>query len=97
MGFEIAVAFFGDADVGQENGEDVFVQHPRIVELDGWNAQSFLVNFGGFGAEAAGHTAAHVGPVAGVGHVAEQLIAVEKRFDHAHIHEMGAAGIGVVD
>ncbi len=51
----------------------------------------------GSGREAARHRAADVGPVAGVGQPAEQLAVAIDRHHEAHIHQMRAAEIGIVD
>ena len=94
---DVADALVGDADVGQDDGEDFLVHHAALEQLHRRQAQSFLLRFGGMRREAARHHAADVRPVAGIGEPREQLALVEKRFDEAHVHQMRAAEIRVVD
>ena len=94
---DVADALIGDADVGQDDGEDLLVHLAALEELDRREAQPFLLHLGGVGGEAAGHHAAGVRPVAGVGEPREQLALVEVGLHEAHVHQVGAAEIGVVD
>ena len=97
LGLDVADTLVRDADVGQDDGEDLLVHHPALEELHRGKAQSLLLHLGGVGGESPGHHAAGVRPVAGVGEPREQLAPVEERFDEPDVHQVGAAQVGVVD
>ena len=59
--------------------------------------QTLLVDFGGAGGKAAGNAAADVGPVAAVGEKGGELSLVEEWPHHLHVHQVGAAQVGIVD
>ena len=94
---DVADALVGDAHVAHQDGQDLLVHLALLPELYRRQAQAFLLHFGGAGREAARHHAADIRPVAGVGEPGEQLALVEERLHEAHIHQMGAAEIGIVD
>jgi len=97
LGLDVADALVGNADVGQDDGENLLVHLALLEELHRRQAQPLLLDLGGAGGEAAGHHAADVGPVAGVGEPGEDLALVEERLYEPHVHQMGAAEVGVVD
>src|SRR5207248_11565612 len=45
----------------------------------------------------AGHHAAGVRPMTGVGQIAPEAIAIVERPDHLDVHQMGPAEVGVID
>ena len=97
LGLDVADALLRHADVGEDDGEDLPVDGPFLVELHGREAQALLHHFGGAGREAAGHHAAGIRPVAGVGEPGEVRALVEEGHGEAHVHQVGAAEVGVVD
>ena len=66
-------------------------------QLDRGQTQPLLVHFGCTRTEAAGHHAAGIGPVAGVGEVRPQAIFIEEGLHHLHVHQVRAAEIRIVD
>ncbi len=94
---DVADALIGDADVGEDDREDLLVEHAFLVELDRRQAEPLLLDLGSVGREAAGHRAAHVRPVSGIRKPREVSTAIEERLDELDVHQMGAAEIGVVD
>ena len=94
---DVADALLGHADVGEDDGEDLLVDLPFLVELDRREAQALLHHFGGPRREAARHHAAGVWPVAGVRQPGEVRALVEEGQREAHVHQVGAAEIRVVD
>ena len=97
LGLDVADALVGNADVGQDDGQDFLVHLALLEELHRRQAQAFLLDLGGAGRETARHHAADIGPVAGIGQPGEQLPPVEERLHEAHVHQMGATEIGIVD
>jgi hypothetical protein len=96
-GPDVADALVGDADIAEDDGEDLLVHRPLLEELHGRQAQALLLDFGGAGREAARHHAADIRPVAGIGQPRKQRAAIEERLHEAHVHQVRAAEIGVVD
>ncbi len=96
LGLDIADALVGDADVGEDDRQDLLVHFALAVEAHGRQAQPLLLDLGGVGGEAARHGAARIGPVPGVGEPAVKRPAMEKGTVEAHVHQVGAAQIGVV-
>ena len=94
---DVADALVGDADVGQDDRQDLLVHLALLEEFHRRQAQSFLLDLRRAGREAARHHAADVGPVAGVGEPGEHLALVEERLHEPHVHQMRAAEIGIVD
>ena len=84
------------ADVGHEHRHQRFVQLAFFVQLDRWNDDAFLMDFGGTGAPTARHVAAHVHPVAGSGHDCEQLAVTKHGRNDLHVLQMATANVGVV-
>ena len=70
---------------------------PLLVELDRREAQALLHHLCGARREAARHHAAGVRPVAGVGQPGEVRALVEEGKRETHVHQVGAAEVGVVD
>ena len=68
-----------------------------LEQLDRGQAQPLL--FGGNRAcrKATGHRAAGVGPMAGVGQPAQDAPIPPERHGKTHVHQMGAAKIGIID
>ncbi len=97
VGLDVAAPFAGHADVGEDEFQEVFVEDAFAKQLDRRDAQSLLVDLGGAGGEAAGDHAADVRPVAAVGEEDEQLAVVEEGLHHADVHQVGSAGVGIVD
>ena len=97
LGLDVADPLLWHADVGQDDVDDVGHHFAAAYELHRRNAQAFLLDLRRLGGEAARHHAAGVGPVAGVGQIAPQPVAVIERLHHLHVHQMGAAEIGIVD
>ena len=99
VGADVAHAVLGVADVEEDHLEHVAAQRTRFVELHGRDPDPLLVDLGGVsdGRLSAG-LAAHVGPVAGVGDEAQQLVAGEYRGGERDVGEMRrAAAVGVVE
>ena len=94
---DVADALIGNADVAADDGVDLAVHHPALEQLDGRQAQSFLLDLGGLGGKPARHHAADVRPVPRVLQPAEQLAIHVERHGEAHIHQVRATQIGVVD
>ena len=94
---DVPDALVRDADVGQDDGEDLLVHDAALEELHRREAQPLLLHLGRVGGEPPGHHAAGVRPVAGVGEPREQLPPIEVGLHEAHVHQVGAAEIGVVD
>ena len=94
---DVADPLVGDPDVRQDDRQDLLIQPALLVELDGRQAQALLLDLGRIGGEAARHGTTGIRPVAGVGEPGEQLAAVEERLGEAHVHQVRAAEIGVVD
>ena len=63
----------------------------------GGRPQTFLLDLRGMRREPARHHAADIGPVPGVLQPAERLAAVVERQREAHVHQVRAAEIGIVD
>ena len=97
LGLDVADPLLGDAHVGHEDGEDLAVHLAPLEELDGRQAQALLLHLGGVRREAARHHAADVGPVARVLQPAEVLATVVEGQRKAHVHQVRAAEIGIVD
>ena len=76
---------------------DLAVHLAALEELHWRQPQPLLLDLGRVRGESARHHAADVGPVAGVLQPAEQLAIDEERHGEAHVHEMRAAEIGIVD
>ena len=70
---------------------------PFLVEFYGREAQTLLNHLGGTRREAARHHTAGVGPVTCVRQPGEVRALVEERPGEAHVHQVGAAEVGVVD
>ena len=81
----------------QDDREDLAVHDAALEQLHRRQPQALLLDLGGVGREAARHHAADVGPVAGVLQPAEQLAVVVERQGEAHVHQVRAAEIGIVD
>ena len=94
---DVADALLGHADVGEDDGKDLLVDLPLLVEFYGREAQTLLNHLGGTRREAARHHAAGVRPVACVREPGEVRALVEERPGEAHVHQVGAAEVGVVD
>ena len=94
---DVADALVGDADVRQDDRQDLVVDRAALVELDRRQPQTFLLDLGRVGREAARHHAAGVGPVAGVGEPAPRLAGAEERLHELHVHQVRAAEVRVVD
>ena len=94
---DVADALVRDADVGLDDGEDLAVHLAALEELHGRQAKPLLLDLCGVRREAARHRAADVGPVAGVLEPAEQRAIDEDGLGEAHVHQMRAAEIRVVD
>ena len=94
---DVADALVGDADVRADDREDLVVDLAALVQLDRRQAQPLLLDLDRVGRKPARDHAAGVGPVAGVGQPAPQAAVVEKRLDELHVHQVGAAKIGVVE
>ena len=97
LGLDVADALVGDAHVGAQDRVDLRVHLPALEELDGGQPEPLLLDLGGVRREAARHHAADIGPVAGVLQPAEDLAAVVERHGEAHVHQVRAAEVGVVD
>ncbi len=94
---DVADALVGHADVRADDGVDLRIQLAPLEEAHGRQAQPLLLDRRGGGREAAGHRAAGVGPVPGVGQPAPDPAVAIERPGEAHIHQVGAAQIGIVD
>jgi hypothetical protein len=94
---DVADALVGNADVGHDDRQDLLVHLALLPELHRRQAKTFLLDLGGAGGKAARHHAADIRPVACVGEPGEDLALVEERLHEAHIHQMRAAQIGIVD
>ena len=94
---DVPDALIRDADVGQDDGEDLLVHHATLEQLDRRQPESLLLHLRRVGGEAPGHHAAGVRPVSGVGEPREKLAPVEVGLHEAHVHQVGAAQVGVVD
>ena len=94
---DVADPLLSDADVGEDDGEDLLVHSPLLEQLDRRQAQALLLHLGGVRREAARHRAADVRPMTGVGQPGEEFPLVEERLHEAHVHQMRAAEIGIVD
>ena len=97
LGLDVANALVGDADVAEDDREDLLVHLALLEELHRRQAQAFLLHLCGAGRKTTWHHAADVGPVAGVGEPGEDLALVEEGFDEPHIHQMSATEVGIVD
>ena len=97
LGLDVADALLGDAHVGVEDGEDLGVHHAALEELHRRQAQPLLLDLGGLRREAAGHHAADVGPMPRVLQPAEVLAPVVEGQREAHVHQVRAAEVGIVD
>ena len=86
-----------DADVGTDDGVDFLVHDPLLEQLYRRQAQPFLFNRGRRGGESPRHGPASIRPVAGIRQPAPQLAVTVIGTHEAHIHEMRAAKIGIVD
>ena len=94
---DVADALVGDADVRQDDRQDLVVEHALLVELDRRQAQALLLDLGRVGREAARHHAAGVGPVAGVGEPAPEPAVAEERLHELDVHQVRAAEVRIVD
>jgi hypothetical protein len=97
LGLDVADALVGDAHVRVQDRVDLLVHVAALEELDGRKPEPLLLDLGGVRGEAARHHAAHIGPVAGVLQPAEELAAVVERHGEAHVHQVRAAEVGIVD
>ena len=94
---DVADALVGDADVRGDDRVDFRIELSPLEELHRRQAQALLLDGGRRSRKAARHRAADVGPMAGVGEPAEYLAGAPDRHGEAHVHQMRAAEIGVVD
>ena len=76
---------------------DLAVHLAALEELDRRQAQALLLHLGRLGREAARHHAADVRPVAGVLQPAEELAPIVEGQREAHVHQVRAAEVGIVD
>src|SRR5690606_17120653 len=97
LGADVADALVSDADVGGDDRVDFRIELAPLEQLYGWQAQALLLDRGRGGREAAWHRATDVGPVAGVGEPAEYFAATPDRHGEAHVHQMRATEVWIVD
>ena len=93
---EVARAVLGQAHVAEQERHGGPVEPALLVDLDGRDADAFLVDVGGeAGIAPRGHPA-DVGPVSAHGGEDEQLALLEDGVEHGHVVQMGAAPVRVV-
>ena len=97
LGLDVADALVGDTDVGRDDGEDFRVEDALLEQFYRRQAQAFLLYRRGRGGKAARHRATDIGPMAGVGKPAEDFSLPVDRHEEAHVHQVRAAEIGIVD
>ena len=86
-----------DTDVGTDDGVDFFVHDAFLEQLYRWQSQPFLFNRGRRGREPTRHGPARIRPMSGIRQPAPQLAVTVIGTHKAHIHEMRATKIRVVD
>ena len=97
LGHDVADALLGDAHVREDHRVELGVELAALEQLDGRETQALLLDRRRRGREAARHRAADIGPVADVRQPAEHLSGPEHRHREAHVHQVRAAEVGVVD
>ena len=93
---DVADPLVGDADVREDDREDLRVEPARFEELYRRQPQALLLDLGRVRGEAAGDDAADVGPVTGIGEPAPELPAIEERLDELDVHQVRPAEIRIV-
>ena len=96
LGGQVAPHAIGHAHVDLDHRGQRLVQPAAVVELEGRDAQPFLVDLGGIGSVGAGHPAADVGVVADHHRERPPLAAEEQRHEHEDVRQVHAAVVGVV-
>ena len=97
LGAHVADHRFWIARIGRDHVSDIFAQHALVDDADRRYAYAFAEHFLGIDVKRARHAAADIRPMAVRLAIGDDLVADENRADQAHIVEMGAAGVGVVD
>ena len=94
---DIADALVRHPDVGGDDRVDFRVERASLEEFDRRQPEALLFHRRGRRGKAARHRAAYVGPVAGIRQPAEDPPLPVDRHGEAHVHQMRAAEIWIVD
>ncbi|OIQ65080.1 hypothetical protein GALL_533630 [mine drainage metagenome] len=97
LGLHIANPLIRHADVGADDRVNLLVQHAFLEQPNRRQTQPFLLHRGRRGRKSPRHRATRIRPVSGVRQPAENLALPIERSRKAHVHQMRAAQIGVVD
>ncbi len=96
LGQQIGPEILGVPDVERQKVEHAIAQPPAFHELQGRDAQSFLIDLVGGGIVATMSCAANVIVMSPDGHKKGQPVSMEKRPYDCHIRQVAAAVIGIV-
>src|SRR5690606_29056630 len=94
---DVAGTLVRNSEVGADDGVDFRFQPSALEKFYRRESQPLLLGCGGVCGKAARHGAAYIRPVTSIGKPAEDLPGAIDRHYEAHVHQVRAAKIGVVD
>src|SRR5215471_3580734 len=93
---EIATKIVGVADIEREHVKNIVAQSAALVELDGWDPQPFLPDFGGFWIVSTVGSTANIALMCPYDGPEQAPSLIEDRHEGGKIGKMAAAIIGIV-